>query len=108
MQAVGTTQLIVLLVGVAIIAATTGFLASVVVRRRRRRARGVFVLGFLCGVTAGAVVRTRRRIRRALAQGVGGRPRRIETRSDAYRFAAHALALAATSAKSRSYVGRRL
>jgi hypothetical protein len=94
MQAVGPTQLIVLLVTVAIVAAACGFLGSVVVRRRKRRARGVFVLGFLCGVTAGALLRTRRRIRHALGQGVGVRPRRIETRGDAYRFAARALGLA--------------
>lgn len=102
MQAVGPTQLIVLLVAVAIVAATSGFLGSVVVRRRKRRARGVFVLGFLCGVTAGTFLRTRRRIRHALGQGVGLRSRRVETRSDAYRFAARALALAATAGKSRS------
>jgi hypothetical protein len=37
MQAVGPTQLIVLLVAVAITAAASGFLGSVVVRRTRTR-----------------------------------------------------------------------
>lgn len=91
MQAVGPTQLIVLLVAVAVIAAACGFLGSALVRRRKRRARGVFVLGFLCGVTASTLVRTRRRVRHAL---------RIETRSDAYRLAARVLAL--TAGRSRS------
>ena len=95
MQAVGPTQLIVLLLAVAVGAAAAGFLASVVMRRRKRRARGVFVFGFLCGVTAGPLLRMRRRIRRALGPGVGRRPRRAETRSDAYRLAARALALTA-------------
>jgi len=100
MQAVGPTQLIMLLVAVAVVAAAAGFLASVVVRRNKRRTRGVFVLGFLCGVTAGALVRTRRRIRHALGPCVGARPRRVETRGDAYRLAARALAL--TAGRSRS------
>jgi len=99
MQAVGPTQLIVLLVAVAITAAACGFLGSVVVRRRKRRARGVFALGFLCGVTAGALLRTRRRIRHALGQGVGVRARTVETRGDAYRLAARVLALAVTAGR---------
>ncbi|MDT5118083.1 MAG: hypothetical protein QOE30_3822 [Mycobacterium sp.] len=97
MQAVGPTQLIVLLVAVAITAAACGFLGSVVVRRRKRRARGVFVLGFLCGVTAGALLRTRRHIRHALGRGV--RSRTVETRGDAYRLAARTLALAVTAGR---------
>ena len=101
MQAVGTTQLIVLLLAVAVVAAASGFLGSVVVRRRKRRARGIFVLGFLCGVTAGAFLRTRRRIRHALGQGVRVRPRRVDARSEAHRFAARVLALAVTAGKSR-------
>ena len=90
MQAVGPTQLIALLVAVAIVAAASGFLGSVVVRRRKRRARGVFVLGFLCGMTAGPLLRMRRRIRH------------VETHSDAYRLAARAVMLAMTAGKSRS------
>jgi hypothetical protein len=99
MQAVGPTQLIVLLVAVAITAAASGFLGSVVVRRRKRRARGVFALGFLCGVTAGALLRTRRRIRHALGHGVGVRSRTVETRGDTYRLAARVLALAVTAGR---------
>lgn len=102
MQAVGTTQLIVLVVVVAFVAAASGFLVSIVARRRRRRIRGVFALGFLCGVTAGTILRARRRIRHALGHGVGVRSRRVETRGDAYRLAARALAMAATAGKSRS------
>ncbi|MDT5068865.1 MAG: hypothetical protein QOK02_5020 [Mycobacterium sp.] len=102
MQAVGPTQLLVLLAAVAIVAAASGFLGSVVMRRRRHRARGVFVLGFLCGVAAGALPRTRRRIRYAL-RGVsrGIPPRRAETRSDAYRLAARAVMLAMTAGNAR-------
>jgi hypothetical protein len=102
MEAVGPTQLIVLLIAVAAIAATSGFLGSVVVRRRKRRTRGIFVLGFLCGVTAGTILRTRRRILYALGavgHGVGVRPRSAGTRGDAYRFAAHALTLAMTAGR---------
>jgi hypothetical protein len=100
MQAVGPAQLLVLLAAVAIVAAASGFLGSVVMRRRKRRAGGVFVLGFLCGLTAGPLLRLRRRIRRALGPVVGRHPRRAETRSDAYRLAARALAL--TASRSRS------
>jgi hypothetical protein len=94
MQAVGPMQLILLLVAVAMIAAACGFLGSLVVQRKKRRARGYFVLGFLCGVTASAILRVRRRSLHALGavgQRVGVRPR--ETRGDAYRFAARALNL---------------
>lgn len=103
MQAVGPTQLIVLLIAVAAIASASGFLGSVVVRRRTRRARGVFVLGFLCGVTAGVILRTRRRILYALGavgHDVGVRPRRAGTRDDAYRFAARALTHAVTAGRN--------
>ena len=102
MQAVGPTHLIVLLIAVAAIAAASGFLGSVVVRRRKRRARGIFALGFLCGVSAGAILRTRRRILYALGavgHDVGVRPRRAGTRSDAYRLAARALTLAVTAGR---------
>jgi cytochrome c biogenesis factor len=100
MQAVGPTQLIVLLVAVAVVAAASGFLGSVMLRRRKRRARGVFLFGFLCGVAASALLLTRRRIRHALGQVVGIRPRKAETRSDAYRLATRVLAL--TAGRSRS------
>jgi hypothetical protein len=98
MQAVGPTQLILLLVAVAAIAAAAGFLGSVVMQRKKRRARGYFVLGFLCGVTATAILRVRRRSLHALGavgRRVGVRP--AETRGGAYRFAARALSIAVTS-----------
>ena len=55
------THLIALLVAVAIIAAICGFIASAVARRNKRRARGFFLLGFFCGLMAGAILRGRRR-----------------------------------------------
>jgi hypothetical protein len=55
------TQLISLVVVVAAISATGGFITSAVVRRKKRRARGIFVLGFFCGLMAGSVLVTRRR-----------------------------------------------
>jgi uncharacterized membrane protein YbhN (UPF0104 family) len=100
MQAVGATHLVVLLVAVAVIAGASGFFGSVVLRRRKRRARGVFVLGFVCGVTAGAILRARRRIHRALGAGrqrTGVPAWRRGTRTDAYRLAARALTLAMSS-----------
>ena len=53
------TLLMVLLVALAVLTATCGVLASVVVRRHKRRARGFFVVGFLCGFTAATVRRNR-------------------------------------------------
>jgi hypothetical protein len=81
MQAVGPTQLILLLVAVAIIAAVCGFLGSLVMQRKKRRARGYFLVGFLCGATATSIRRMRRR-------GVR-------------RFAARALTLALPAGRSR-------
>jgi uncharacterized membrane protein YeaQ/YmgE (transglycosylase-associated protein family) len=49
-----------LLVAVAVIAAICGFIASAVARRNKRRARGFFLLGFFCGLMAGAILRGRR------------------------------------------------
>ncbi len=57
MGSLGPTHLIALLLGVAIIAAICGFVASAVARRNRRRARGFFLLGFFCGLMAGAILR---------------------------------------------------
>ncbi len=54
-----------LVVAVAAIAGTTGFLAAGVLQGQKRRARRFFVLGFVCGVTAGAVLKFRRRGLRA-------------------------------------------
>ncbi len=61
MGSLGPTHLISLLLAVAIIAATCGFIASAVVRRNKRRARGFFLLGFFCGLMAGAILPGRRR-----------------------------------------------
>ena len=61
MGSLGPTHLIALLLGVAIIAAICGFTASAVARRNKRRARGFFLLGFFCGLMAGATLRGRRR-----------------------------------------------
>jgi hypothetical protein len=44
-----------------------GCVVSVVSRNRKRRARGLFLLGFLCGSTATALLRSRRRVLKALA-----------------------------------------
>ena len=60
MGSIGPTHLISLLVAVAIIAATCGFIASAVARRNKRRTRGVFALGFLSGLMAGAILRRTR------------------------------------------------
>jgi hypothetical protein len=74
MGSLGTTQLISLLLVVAAGAALCGFVASTAARRKRRRARGIFLVGFFCGLVAGGVLRGRR--------------------SDAGRLAARALSLA--------------
>jgi hypothetical protein len=60
MGSVGPTQLIALLVAVAVIAATSGFVASTVALKKKR-ARKFFALGFLCGFVANPIVRRRRR-----------------------------------------------
>jgi len=61
MGSLGPTELISLLLAVAIIAAICGFVASTVARRNKRRARRFFLLGFFCGLTTGAILRERRR-----------------------------------------------
>jgi hypothetical protein len=73
MGSLGTTQLISLLLAVATVAALCGFVASTA-RRKKRRTRGIFLVGFFCGLVAGGVLRGRR--------------------SDAGRLAARALSLA--------------
>lgn len=65
MGSLGTAQLISLLLAVATVAALFGFIASTVALRKRR-ARRQFLLGFACGLLAGALVRSRRRVRNAL------------------------------------------
>ena len=100
MGSLGPTHLISLLLAVAIIAATCGFIASAVVRRNKRRARGFFLLGFFCGLMAGAILRGRRRGLNALgavARCADVRPLRAGIRRGTGRFAARALTSAATS-----------
>jgi hypothetical protein len=60
MGSVGPTQLIALLVAVAVIAATSGFLASTVALKKKR-ARKFFALGFLCGFVASPIMLRKRR-----------------------------------------------
>jgi len=63
-----------LLLAVAVVAAMAGFTASVLMRRNKRCERGHFVLGFVCGLTAGTVLRRRLRGLTAagIARGTGG------------------------------------
>ena len=94
MGSLGPTHLISLLLAVAIIAATCGFIASAVMRRNKRRARGFFLLGFLCGLMAGAILPRRRRGLNALgavARCADVRPLRAGIRRGTGRFAAGAL-----------------
>jgi len=74
MGSLGPTQLIALLLAVAIVAATGGFVASAIARTNKRRTRRLFLLGFVCGLTAGAVLRGRRRSLHAW-RGLDGRHR---------------------------------
>jgi hypothetical protein len=60
MGSVGSIKLISLL-AVAVIAAMCGFIAAAAARRNKRRARGFFLLGFVCGLTTGTILRRRRR-----------------------------------------------
>jgi hypothetical protein len=99
MGSLGPTHLISLLLAVAIIAATCGFIASAVVRRNKRRARGFFLLGFFCGLMAGAILHGRRRGLNALgavARCADVRPLRAGIRRGTGRFAARALTFAAS------------
>ncbi|MDT5087274.1 MAG: hypothetical protein QOE52_2031 [Mycobacterium sp.] len=89
----GPTHLISLLLAVAIIAATCGFIASAVMRRNKRRARGFFLLGFVCGLMAGAILHGRRRGLiglGAVARCADVRPLRAGIRRGTGRFAARA------------------
>jgi hypothetical protein len=93
------THLIALLVAVAIIAAMCGFIASAVARRNKRRARGFFLLGFFCGLMAGAILRGRRRGLNALgavARCADVSPRRAGIRRGTGHFAARAKPFAAS------------
>jgi uncharacterized membrane protein YeaQ/YmgE (transglycosylase-associated protein family) len=102
MGSLAPTHLISLLVAVAIIAATCGFIASAVVRRNKRRARGFFLLGFFCGLMAGAILRGRRRGLNALgavARCADVRPPITGIRRGTGRFAARALTFGASHAR---------
>jgi uncharacterized membrane protein YeaQ/YmgE (transglycosylase-associated protein family) len=97
MGSLGPTHLISLLLAVAVIAAACGFIASAVVRRNKRRARGFFLLGFFCGLMAGAILRGRRRGLNAfgaVARCADVRPLRAGIRRGTGRFAARALTFA--------------
>jgi hypothetical protein len=67
MGSLGPTHLIALLLAVAIVASTAGFVASAARRRNKRRARGWFIVGFVCGLMAGTKLRGRRGGRNVLA-----------------------------------------
>jgi uncharacterized membrane protein YeaQ/YmgE (transglycosylase-associated protein family) len=99
MGSLGPTHLSLLLLAVAIIAATCGFIASAVARRTKRRARGFFVLGFFCGLIAGPILRRRRRGLNALGAVVRCTDARRLSAGKRYgtdRFAARALTLVAS------------
>ena len=91
MGSLGPTHLIALLLAVAISAATGGFVASAIARTNKRRTRRLFLLGFVCGLTAGAVLRGRRRSLHAW--------RALDGRADLCPLAAHALTFAASHAR---------
>jgi hypothetical protein len=65
MGSLGPIHLVVVILVVAAVAGTAGFVAALV-RTNRRRARGFFVLGFVCGMTTAAVRRHKRRVLRVL------------------------------------------
>lgn len=97
MGSLGPIHLIALLLAVATIAAIGGFVASAL--RNRRRARGPFILGFFCGLMAGAILRGRRHglnVLGALAGRTDVRPLGAGIRRDTVRFAARALTFAAS------------
>jgi hypothetical protein len=56
MGSLGPMHLIAALLAATIVAATSGFLCA---RRTKRRRRGIFAVGFFCGLTAGTVLRRR-------------------------------------------------
>jgi len=56
MGSLGPMHLLAVLLAVTIVAATSGF---VVARRTTRSKRGIFAVGFFCGLTAGTVLRRR-------------------------------------------------
>jgi hypothetical protein len=52
-----TTDLLLAVLAIAIAAAACRFIAPTIARRNKRRARAYFLLGFGCGLLAGAVAR---------------------------------------------------
>jgi hypothetical protein len=72
MGSLAVTQLVSLVLAVAAVGVTGGFIASAVVRRKKRRARGIFVLGFFCGLMAGSVLVARRRGQNTFATAAHG------------------------------------
>ena len=99
MGSLGPTHLIALLLAVAIVAAVGGFVASAFMRKHKRRAHGPLLLGFVCGLTAGAMLRGRRHALNALGALAGRkdvRPLSAGIRRDTVRFAARALTFAAS------------
>ena len=102
MGSLGPTHLIALLLAVTALAAVGGFVASAVARRNRRRARGLFLLGFVCGLMAGAILRGRRNglnLLGALAGRTDVRPLGAGIWRDTARFAARALTFGASHAR---------
>jgi hypothetical protein len=96
MQAAGLAYLVWLLAGLAVIAAAWTLRRSTVARRNKRRARGFFVLGFLCGVSTGVMLK-RRRAFHAIGPAFrrfANRRRWPEIRIGTEHFAARALAVA--------------
>ena len=55
-----TTQLMLLFMAVAVVAALCGFLAAAVVHGRQRPRKRAFLVGVLCGLLAGRIVGGRR------------------------------------------------
>jgi hypothetical protein len=90
-QVVEASQMMWLLVAFAVTAATFSGLGFVIARRNKRPARGLFVLGVVCGAVAGPILQRRSRHLRALRGAI----------RSADRFAARVLALAARRQSSR-------
>lgn len=99
MGSLGPTLMTSLLLAVALVAATCGFIASTVVQRKKRRARGFFLLGLFCGLTAGVILRGRRRglnTLAAVARYADVRAPRTGLLRGAVRIGVHALTRAAS------------
>ena len=100
MQVVEPMHLLWLLAAVTVFAAVCTFVGAAVARRRKRRARGFFVLGFFCGLTAGVILQRRRRGFHALGsviRWVAVRRRRYGIRGGNDRIAPRVLAVVASN-----------